>query len=128
MQSKRRKNNKKTTQIKLCNQEEKTTSKNIEGKIHMQNNKDKTMNLRRKNNQQKISREKFKCKTTRKKQPMQCNAIQCNAKKQREKTPKKHCHRHNGPRHCFYNLTHLSSYKGGKFSRKENSTLYWFQF
>ena len=36
----------------------------------------------------------------------------------------KHCQRHNGPRHCFY----LSSYKAGKFSRKENSTLYWFQF
>ena len=24
---------------------------------------------------------------------------------------KKHCQRHNGPRHCFYNLTYLSSYK-----------------
>ena len=27
-------------------------------------------------------------------------------------------------RHCFYNLTYLSSYKAGKFSRKENSTLF----
>ena len=32
----------------------------------------------------------------------------------------KHCQRHNGPRYC---LTYLSSYKAGKFSRKENSTL-----
>ena len=26
---------------------------------------------------------------------------------------KKHCQRHNGPRHCFYNLNYLSSYKAG---------------
>ena len=39
----------------------------------------------------------------------------------------KHCQRHNGPRHCFHNLNYLSSYKAGKFIRKENSTLYWFQ-
>ena len=32
----------------------------------------------------------------------------------------KHCQRHNGPRHCFYNLNYLSSYKAGKFSSKEN--------
>jgi len=32
---------------------------------------------------------------------------------------KKHCQRHNGPRHCFYNLNYLSS-KHYKFSRKEN--------
>ena len=32
----------------------------------------------------------------------------------------KHCQRHNGPRYCFYNLIYLSSYKAGKFSRKEN--------
>jgi len=28
--------------------------------------------------------------------------------------------RNNGPRHCFYNLNYLTSYKSGKFSRKEN--------
>ena len=28
----------------------------------------------------------------------------------------KHCQRHNGSRHCFYNLNYLSSYKAGKFS------------
>ena len=32
----------------------------------------------------------------------------------------KHCQRQNGPRHCFYDLNYLSSYKAGKFSRKEN--------
>ena len=34
----------------------------------------------------------------------------------------KHCQRHNGPRHCFYNLIYVSIYKAGKFSRKENSS------
>ena len=37
-------------------------------------------------------------------------------------TIEKHCQRHNGPRHCFYNLNYLSSYKAGKFSSKENSS------
>ena len=35
---------------------------------------------------------------------------------------KKYCQRHNGPRHCFDNLNYLSSYKTGKFTRKENSS------
>ena len=34
----------------------------------------------------------------------------------------KHCQRYNGPRHCFYDLNYLSSYKAGKFTRKENSS------
>ena len=34
----------------------------------------------------------------------------------------RHCQRHNGPRYCFYNLNYLSSYKAGKFTRKENSS------
>ena len=34
----------------------------------------------------------------------------------------KHCQRHNGPRHCFYDLNYLSSYKAGKFTWKENSS------
>ena len=34
----------------------------------------------------------------------------------------KHCQRHKGPRHCFYNLNYLSNYKAGKFSSKQNSS------
>ena len=30
----------------------------------------------------------------------------------------KHCQRHNGPRHCFYNLIYLSSYKANSVERK----------
>ena len=38
----------------------------------------------------------------------------------------KHCQRHDGPRHCFYNLIYLSSFKTAKFSKL--NTPYWFQF
>ena len=35
---------------------------------------------------------------------------------------RKHCQRHNGPRHCFYNLNYISSNKAGKFSKYLNSS------
>merc|ERR1712020_373610 len=44
-------------------------------------------------------------------------------KQQIHQLKQKHCQRHNGPRHCFYNLNYLSSYKAGKFTRKETSKL-----
>ena len=40
----------------------------------------------------------------------------------------KHCQRHNGPRHCFYNLTYLSSYKAGKLVERKIQHSYWSKF